>query len=116
SSTGTIRRHPDIAWLKSEADLDGLTALQARLLDRAVALTAPGGTLVYCVCSLEPEEGERQIAALLARNSQVRRAPIRPADVFGRTEFVTCAGDVRTLPIHLPDPEPRWAGLDGFFA
>lgn len=116
SSTGTIRRHPDVAWLKSEADLAPLTALQARLLDRAVALTAPGGTTVYCVCSLEPEEGERQIEALLARNPQVHRAPIGAADVYGRAEFVTDAGDLRTLPVHLSDPDPRWAGLDGFFA
>ena len=62
SSTGTIRRHPDVPWLKSEADLSALTSLQQRLLDRAVELLKPGGTLVYCICSLEPEEGEDQIA------------------------------------------------------
>src|SRR6185503_13237777 len=54
SSTGTIRRHPDVGWLKSEADIAQLAGLQQRLLDRAVALTKPGGTIVYCVCSLEP--------------------------------------------------------------
>ena len=62
SSTGTIRRHPDVPWLKSEADLTALTALQQKLLDRAVELLAPGGILVYCVCSMEPEEAEQQIA------------------------------------------------------
>jgi 16S rRNA (cytosine967-C5)-methyltransferase len=116
SSTGTIRRHPDVAWLKSEADLGVLTALQAKLLDRAADLVAPGGTLVYCVCSLEPEEGERQIEAFLAREPRMQRVPIAAPDVFGCAEFIDGAGDLRTLPIHLPDPDPRWGGLDGFYA
>jgi len=116
SSTGTIRRHPDVPWLKSEADIASLAALQKRLLDRAVELTRPGGTLIYCVCSLEPEEGEQQIADLLARESRVVRRPIEAAEVSGHAEFVNAAGDLRTLPLHLPDPDPRWAGLDGFFA
>jgi len=116
SSTGTIRRHPDVPWLKSEADIASLAALQKRLLDRAVELTKLGGTLIYCVCSLEPEEGEQQIAELLARDPRVVRRAIAPADVFGHAEFVNPAGDLRTLPLHLPDPDPRWAGLDGFFA
>ncbi|MFN3658612.1 MAG: RsmB/NOP family class I SAM-dependent RNA methyltransferase [Pseudolabrys sp.] len=116
SSTGTVRRHPDVPWLKSEADIAVLAGLQQKLLDRAVALTRPGGTLVYCVCSLEPEEGERQVAALLARNPSVARVPLGAADVFGYGEWLTPEGDLRTLPLHLPDPEPRWGGLDGFFA
>ena len=116
SSTGTIRRHPDVPWLKSEADLAALTSLQQRLLDRAVELLKPGGTLVYCVCSLEPEEGENQIAALLARDPRIARKPIAAQDVFGLGEFVTADGDLRTLPLHLPDPDPRWGGLDGFYA
>ncbi len=116
SSTGTIRRHPDVPWLKSEADLAVLISLQQRLLDHAVDLLKPGGRLVYCVCSLEPEEGERQIADLLARDSRLSRLPVAPAEVCGRAEFITPAGELRTLPQHLPDPDPRWAGLDGFFA
>jgi 16S rRNA (cytosine967-C5)-methyltransferase len=116
SSTGTIRRHPDVPWLKHEADITGLAALQGRLIDHAVALTRPGGTIVYCVCSLEPEEGEAQIAALLARSSAVRRAPITAADVAGLGEFVSPIGDLRTLPCHLPDPEERMGGMDGFYA
>jgi 16S rRNA (cytosine967-C5)-methyltransferase len=115
SSTGTIRRHPDVPWIKGEADLAALTSLQTRLLDRAVELTRPGGTLVYCVCSLEPEEGEDQIAALLARDTRVSRKPIAPADVAGVAEFISAAGDLRTLPTHWPDSEPRWGGLDGFY-
>jgi 16S rRNA (cytosine967-C5)-methyltransferase len=116
SSTGTIRRHPDVPWLKGETEITALTSMQERLLDRAVALTKPGGILIYCVCSLEPEEGEQQIEALLARNPNVARAPIAAADVFGQAEFLSPPGDLRTLPQMLPDPDPRWGGLDGFFA
>jgi 16S rRNA (cytosine967-C5)-methyltransferase len=115
-ATGTIRRHPDIPWLKNEADLPVLTSLQQRLIDRAVELTKPGGTFVYCVCSLEPEEGQNQIETLLARDSRVTRSPISAQEVFGHAEFITTDGDLRTLPQQLPDPDPRWAGLDGFYA
>jgi 16S rRNA (cytosine967-C5)-methyltransferase len=116
SSTGTIRRHPDVPWLKAEPDIAVLVSLQQRLLDRAVELVKPGGRLIYCVCSLEPEEAEQQIAALLARDPRVTRKPIVAADVCGCGEFVSADGDLRTLPLHLPDPDPRWAGLDGFYA
>ena len=116
SSTGTIRRHPDVPWLKSEADLTALTALQQKLLDRAVELLAPGGILVYCVCSMEPEEAERQVAALLTRDPRVTRKPVAPQEVCGHAEFLTADGDLRTLPLHLSDPDPRWGGLDGFYA
>jgi 16S rRNA (cytosine967-C5)-methyltransferase len=116
SSTGTIRRHPDVPWLKSEADLSVLTALQQRLLDRAVDLLAPGGRLVYCVCSLEPEEAEQQISALLARDSRVARLAVTAQDICGCAEFVTADGDLRTLPMQFGNPDPRWAGLDGFYA
>jgi 16S rRNA (cytosine967-C5)-methyltransferase len=116
SSTGTIRRHPDVAWLKSEADIATLAALQRRLLDRATTLLKPGGRLVYCVCSLEPEEGERQIEALLAREPALRRVPVLAGEIPGIEPFVTPVGDLRTLPSHWPDEDPRMAGLDGFFA
>ncbi len=116
SSTGTIRRHPDVAWLKREADIATLTIVQRRLLDSATALVRPGGQLVYCVCSLEPEEGEQQIEALLARESGLRRAPIAPGEIPGIDPFVTPAGDLRTLPSHWEDEDPRMGGLDGFFA
>ena len=116
SATGTIRRHPDIPWLKNEADLPVLTSLQQRLIDRAIELTRPGGTFVYCVCSLEPEEGQNHIEMLLARDPRVMRSPISAQEVFGHAEFITTDGDLRTLPQQLPDPDPRWAGLDGFYA
>jgi 16S rRNA (cytosine967-C5)-methyltransferase len=114
-ATGTIRRHPDIPWLKGEDDLKKLVALQQRLLDNAAALLKPGGMLVYCTCSLEPEEGEQQIAGLLARNAAMRRQPIGAAEVFG-ADFVTAEGDMRTLPCHWPQSDSRLSGLDGFFA
>jgi 16S rRNA (cytosine967-C5)-methyltransferase len=116
SATGTIRRHPDVAWLKQEADIAALTTLQNRLLQKALALLKPGGTLVYCTCSLEPEEGERTVAALLASEAGVRRAPISAAEVAGLEGIVTPAGDLRTLPCHLPRDDPKLGGLDGFYA
>ena len=116
SATGTIRRHPDVAWTKRLGDLAPLAALQMQLLDKAVALTKPGGLLVYCACSLEPEEGELQIAALLRRNPDVRRLPIEADEIGGLTECLSPAGDLRTLPCHLRGPTPRMSGLDGFFA
>jgi 16S rRNA (cytosine967-C5)-methyltransferase len=116
SSTGTIRRHPDIPWLKHASDITKLAAFQSRLIDHAAALTKPGGTLVYCTCSLEPEEGEDIVAGLLAREPGLRRAPITAGEVFGCSEFLTKDGDLRTLPCHFPDPDSRFAGLDGFYA
>ena len=116
TSTGTIRRHPDVAWLRQEADIAALTALQKRLLERAAGLLKPGGTLVYCTCSLEPEEGETAVAALLAGGSAFKRVPIEASEVAGLSEIVNAEGDLRTLPCHLPHVDPRLAGLDGFYA
>jgi 16S rRNA (cytosine967-C5)-methyltransferase len=116
ASTGTIRRHPDVAWLKHQSDIGALTVLQRRLLQKAVTLLRPGGTLVYCTCSLEPEEGEQAIADLLAADSGMTRVPIEAGEVAGLSEIVTPDGDLRTLPCHLPHTDPRLGGLDGFFA
>ena len=116
AATGTIRRHPDVAWTKRPSDISALAKMQSELLDRAVALTKRGGLLVYCTCSLEPEEGEGQIAALLRRNPDMRRVPIEASEIGGLTECVTPLGDLRTLPCHLQADTPRQSGLDGFFA
>jgi 16S rRNA (cytosine967-C5)-methyltransferase len=116
SSTGTIRRHPDIPYLKSPADVEDLAALQARLLDSAAALLKPGGTLVYSTCSLELEEGEAQIAALLARNSEIRVDPILPEEIFGQSQWLQSPGFLRTFPYQLDLGAPEWSGMDGFFA
>jgi 16S rRNA (cytosine967-C5)-methyltransferase len=115
SATGTIRRHPDVAWTKGPEDVDKLAGLQGRLLDAAARLLRPGGRLVYCTCSLEPEEGERQAEAFLARHDRFERVPIEPDEV-GIPDVVTASGDLRTLPSHLPLADRARSGLDGFFA
>jgi 16S rRNA (cytosine967-C5)-methyltransferase len=116
TSTGTIRRHPDIGWLRQESDVAPLAAAQKRLLQRAVTALKPGGMLVYCTCSLEPEEGEHVIAELLRSDTAMQRVPIEASEVASLSEIVTSEGELRTLPCHLPHPDPRLAGLDGFYA
>jgi 16S rRNA (cytosine967-C5)-methyltransferase len=116
SSTGTIRRHPDVPWLKQESDIVALTALQRRLIRNAIQLTKPGGVLVYCTCSLEPEEGIDVVAEALASEPGLRRRGIASSEIDGLDALVTADGDLRTLPCQLSDPDPRYGGLDGFFA
>lgn len=116
SATGTIRRHPDVAWTKLPEDRDKLVALQARLLDGAARLTRPGGRLVYCTCSLERDEGEAQIEAFLARSPQFRRQPIEPQEIGGVGEAIDAQGDLRTLPHQLRFETSRLSGWAGFYA
>ncbi len=116
SGTGTIRRHPDIAWTKKAGDIAKLVTVQTRMLDKAFELVKPGGAIIYCVCSIEPEEGEQQIANLLRRNPDLAREPITPEEVGGRSDFVNPQGELRTLPPYLPADDPRLSGIDGFFA
>jgi 16S rRNA (cytosine967-C5)-methyltransferase len=115
SATGTIRRHPDILWQKTPEDLAQVTKLQARLLDSAAKLLRPGGLLVYSTCSLEPEEGEAQIEALLSRNGDLERVPIE-AEEAGDPRALTAKGELRTLPFHFPHSDPKLSGCDGFFS
>ena len=112
TATGTIRRHPDIPLTKTPQDILQLTRLQADLLARAARLVRPGGTLIYCTCSLEPEEGEQQIARFLKDHPEMTRHPVHPAEIGGLAEAITADGDVRTLPCHWADR----GGMDGFFA
>ena len=112
TATGTLRRHPDAGLRRTSADVAALAARQDRLLDGAVALLRPGGTLVYSTCSLQPEEGPERIEAALARHPGLARRPLSPAELFGQDRFVTAAGDLRTLPCHLAG----LGGVDGFFA
>ncbi len=114
TATGTIRRHPDIAWLKRIGDIESLSALQAQMIDRTIGWLKPGGVLVFSTCSLEPEEGEEQLARVAARDD-VEVVPITPEEVGGLAEIVLPTGAARTLPFHLPGPNPRLSGLDGFF-
>ena len=107
TSTGTLRRHPDVAWLRRPSDIRSLTELQSKLITACAKLLKPGAPLVYAVCSLEPEEGEGVVAEALRPGW--RRDPLRteiPSD------FITAAGDMRTHPAYWPEI----GGLDGFYA
>jgi 16S rRNA (cytosine967-C5)-methyltransferase len=112
SATGTIRRHPDVAWLKDPRDLPKLANAQDRLLDVAARLVKPGGTLVYCVCSLQPEEGVQRIAAFLQRHPDMTRKKVTAKELGGMAMLLSPEGDLRSLPCHLGDQ----GGLDGFYA
>jgi 16S rRNA (cytosine967-C5)-methyltransferase len=112
TATGTIRRHPDVAWLKDQGDVAKLSASQDALIDAAVRLVRAGGTILYSTCSLQPEEGPDRIAAALKRHPSLARAPIRPEELFGFKELVTPEGDLRSLPSHLA----QLGGIDGFYA
>lgn len=109
SATGTIRRHPDLQYIKDGSDLGALVALQAQMIDRALGFLKPGGRMVYCTCSLLPDEGEAQLAAALARHpglSVVQAAvPGVPQDWF------TPDGALRLR----PDYWAESGGMDGFF-
>jgi 16S rRNA (cytosine967-C5)-methyltransferase len=119
SATGTLRRHPDVAFLKRETDVASLSALQTRLIDHAAGLVRPGGTLVYCTCSLEPEEGERIVEALLARRPDYTLDPVRADEIGGQTALIDGQGRLRVLPCHDPltaGGGTQAGGQDGFFA
>lgn len=109
SATGTIRRHPELPFLKDGSELAELTALQAALLDRALGWLKPGGRLVYCTCSLLPEEGEAQITAALARHAGLRVE--RPTLAGIDPAWITPEGGLRLR----PDYWAESGGMDGFF-
>ncbi|MCH7937299.1 MAG: methyltransferase domain-containing protein [Proteobacteria bacterium] len=112
SATGTIRRHPDVARLKKPDDVAKLTGVQDRLLTAALEMTAPGGTIVYCSCSLQPQEGPERIEPLIGAGGVATREPVKPTEVGGMKELISAEGDLRTLPCHLPEQ----GGMDGFYA
>lgn len=116
SATGTIRRHPDILHLRRKDDTSDRVALQRRLLDHAARLVAPGGRLVYCTCSLEPEEGHGQIARFLSDNPDFIRVPVAAGEAGIDAAWISPEGDLRTLPSHLPQEAPGMSGMDGFYA
>lgn len=110
SSTGTIRRHPDLPYAKDGATFPELRRKQAGMLDRAVSLLAPEGQLVYSVCSLLPEEGETQIKEALARHACLSLDP-KSLEIRGIDRGWTVPGGVRTR----PDYWHELGGMDGFF-
>jgi len=109
SATGTIRRHPDLQYVKDGSELPGLVALQAQMFDRALGFLRPGGRLVYCTCSLLPDEGEAQLQAALTRHPGLSVVPRSltgvPGDWFGPL------GGLRLRPDYWADK----GGMDGFF-
>ena len=110
TATGTFRRHPDVLWATRPGDIAKLAQAQRRLLDAAARHVRPGGRLVYCVCSLEPEEGEGQIEAFLKSHPEFALSPITPGEGGSAEASLTGAGTLRILPCH------REGGTDGFFA
>ena len=112
TATGTIRRHPDLPWIKGAADVTVSAGAAYEILEAGAAMVEAGGMLVFAVCSLEREEGEEQIAGFLATHPDFSRAPITADEIFGHSEWVTPDGDLRTLPCHLADK----GGMDGFYA
>jgi 16S rRNA (cytosine967-C5)-methyltransferase len=112
SATGTIRRHPDIARLKEPEDIAKLARAQARMLEAAIGMLAPGGTLVYTTCSLQPEEGVRQIETLLGRHDALARRPIAPGEIGDFEELISAEGDLASR----PDMLGSIGGIDGFYA
>jgi 16S rRNA (cytosine967-C5)-methyltransferase len=109
SATGTFRRHPDVLWTARPSDIASLAAVQARLFDAAAGRVAPGGRLVYCVCSLEPEEGEAQVAAFLQRRPEFALEPIAAGEGGAPAASLRADGTLRILPHHCA------GGLDGFY-
>ena len=111
SATGTFRRHPDVLWAVKPSDIVKLAAVQAEMLDSAARRVKPGGRLVYCVCSLEPEEGEAQATAFLARHDAFVLDPPAPLEGGAPVAALRPEGWLRLTP-GLPEPE---GGMDGFF-
>ena len=110
TATGTIRRHPDLPHLRESRDVETLTQLQYRLLDRALTFVKPGGRLVFCTCSLLPVEGEHQISAALKRHDGLTVDALDP-EAFGLPPEAASAHGLRLL----PDLWPQIGGMDGFY-
>jgi 16S rRNA (cytosine967-C5)-methyltransferase len=116
SSTGTVRRHPDVPWTKSAEDIAKLAGLQRELLHKAADFVRPGGRLVFSNCSLDPLEGEELVRAFLAERSDIRLDPVGRAEFPAIAAFVAPEGWMRTTPADLDMGTPEFSGLDGFFA
>lgn len=116
SSTGTVRRHPDVLWTKSPEEIAKLAAVQLRLLGAAIRLVKPGGRIVFSNCSLDPVEGEGLIDQALADYPELELEAITAGEWAALDGLLSAKGTVRTTPADLPNPDPALAGMDGFFA
>lgn len=111
SATGTIRRHPDILLRQNDKLMQSLLPIQTKLLNQADKLLNVGGELIYCTCSLQPEEGEYQVKSFLADHPNYERKAITADELGGWDEAINDAGELRILPVHMAD----FGGMDGFF-
>ncbi|MBL1242013.1 MAG: RsmB/NOP family class I SAM-dependent RNA methyltransferase, partial [OCS116 cluster bacterium] len=115
SATGTMRKHPEILLLKSHDDVTKLKKIQAELLNKCIDMAAPNAQIIYVTCSLEPEEGEKQIDSVLGRRLDVVLEPITEAQLglIGETSQLKISpkGWLRIL----PDVDDAIGGMDGFF-
>ena len=109
SASGTIRRHPDLPFVKDGSEVEALAALQSALLDRALTWLKPGGRLVFVTCSLLPAEGEEQLANVLARNPGL--VVDKPTEPWIDPAWITATGGMRLR----PDYWAEAGGMDGFF-
>jgi len=110
TATGTIRRHPDLPWIKEAGDVLGVAMKAYDILEAGSRMVKPGGLLVFAVCSLDKEEGEEQARLFLNRNPDFERISVTADELFGHGDWITPEGDLRTLPFHIA------GGMDGFFA
>jgi 16S rRNA (cytosine967-C5)-methyltransferase len=109
SATGTIRRHPDLPFVKDGSELVALALLQTQMIDRALGFLKPGGRLIFCTCSLLPEEGEAQLQAALARHPALT---VERPDLPGiEPDWISAEGGLRLRPDYWADQ----GGMDGFF-
>ncbi len=116
SSTGTIRRHPDVAWTKSRQDVEKLADLQFRLLAHAATLVKPGGIVLFSNCSLLPLEGEVLAARAADEITELRPHPIKQSEIPGLEYLIDANGWLRSTPANMQMGDPCISGMDGFFA
>ena len=117
SSTGTIRRHPDVLWTKSPEEITALAKLQYQLLEKAKDFLKPGGSFVFSNCSMLKEEGEDLLSKISKQFEDIKLDPIKPDEINGLEDCINGQGALRTLPFHLAHKEHEtYSGLDGFFA
>jgi len=109
SSTGTMRKHPDVSWTKDEKDIAKLATLQEQMLRQALTLVKDGGMIVFSNCSLDPSEGEDMVARVLASDSNLERVSVDAKDLPGMEIVINANGDLRTTP-------DMFGGVDGFYA
>ncbi len=114
TATGTVRRHPDVIWLKQPQDLESLVEVQRRILDNAAKMLNVGGTMIYCTCSIQKAEGEHQIEGFLQSKAGkgMQRKPFTAFEVGNITGALTEQGELRLLPSYLT----ALGGIDGFYA